>query len=342
MEILFTCPPGLEDIVALELTEKAKVEKIEIRPFGIKGRLLAIIDTTIEKLLSMKSVEHILIYLGSFNIKKDSEGLKQIYEKIKDIDFSQYLKKENTFRITSERKGQHNFTSIDIQKVAGQAIVDKYGNKVKLKGFDVEIRVDVIDEKCLVGIALTSKALHRRGYRVFNHPAALNPVIAYGMVRLSKFKENEFLVDPMTGGGTIPIEAAMHVACKAKIVGLDINPKFVEGAKLNAEVAGVGKCINFEVWDCYKLSEKFKEVDKIVTNPPYGIRMGSISYVKRLFARFLEQAYKVLKNEGIFTTLALKKIHPLDLLEKVGFEIIEERNILHGNLNVDLIICRKL
>ena len=50
-----------------------------------------------------------------------------------------------TFRITVKRRGQHDFTSEDLERDLGRALLDAApGSKVRLKAPDVDVRVDVV------------------------------------------------------------------------------------------------------------------------------------------------------------------------------------------------------
>ena len=63
--------------------------------------------------------------------------------------------------------------------------------------------------RTVVGIDLGGGARHRRGARVASGPAPLRETLAAQLVMLSRWDaRTEPLVDPMAGGGTIPIEAA--------------------------------------------------------------------------------------------------------------------------------------
>lgn len=332
----------MEDMVKLELLEVSDAASIELRPFNVKGRVLVeLSDGYLKDVLSMRSIHHVMEHIHAFNVEPDRSGLERIYRELRSLDLSSFLKPGKTFRITSERVGKHDYTSIDVQRYAGQAIVDSYGNKVNLKNFDVEIRVDVINDVCIVGICLTRISLHRRGYRVFDHPAALNPTIAYGMLRLSGLRENETLVDPMAGGGTIPIEAALYKGGNVRAIGIDIVKKYVMGAMENAKSVGVWGSIDFIVSDVGNLSNIVRGVDRIVTNPPYGVRMEPRGGVAKLYRRFADAAYKAMRESGRLVTITLKRKSMMGALVASGFLIVEERKVLHGDIMASVIVAEK-
>ena len=63
--------------------------------------------------------------------------------------------------------------------------------------------------RTVVGIDIGLGARHRRGARVATGPAPLRETMAAQLIMLSRWDaRSEVLVDPMAGGGTIPIEAA--------------------------------------------------------------------------------------------------------------------------------------
>ena len=63
--------------------------------------------------------------------------------------------------------------------------------------------------RTVVGIDIGAGARHRRGARVAAGPAPMRETMAAQLVMLSRWDaRSELLVDPMAGGGTIPIEAA--------------------------------------------------------------------------------------------------------------------------------------
>jgi len=63
--------------------------------------------------------------------------------------------------------------------------------------------------RTVVGIDIGGGARHRRGARVAMGPAPMRETLASQLIMLSRWDaRSEPLIDPMTGGGTIPIEAA--------------------------------------------------------------------------------------------------------------------------------------
>ncbi len=340
--VILTCPPGIEDIVELELREFFGDIHVERPLVGVEGRVLAEIpEDSISRIYSMRSIHHVMKKLKSFQLDPGRDSLSLIYEEVKEADLSPILQRGAKFRITTERIGIHSFTSIDVQRVAGQAVVDKYGNKVDLENYDVEIRVDVIRDTCLVGASMTRESLHRRGYRVFEHPAALKPTIAYAMIRLARPEAGMTLVDPMCGGGTIPIEAALFMGEKLEIYGLDIEESFIKGARMNSEAAGVEGLITLIRGDCRFLSRFVRDVDLIVTNPPYGVRMEPRCSIEKLYRAFAREACRAMRIGGRLVVITLRGRRMEEDLRQEGFSIIHKRSVLHGDIKVKVIVAER-
>ena len=344
MDILLTCPPGLEDIVELEAREKLPHAHVSKRHMGIRGHVLLHLcehDECINKVLSMRSIHHVMRYITSFSIDRSKDALNTIYRNVLALDFGNVLDEGVRFRVTSERLGRHEFTSIDVQRAAGKAIVDRFSSKVDLKHYDVEVRVDVVGEQCIVGIALTKESLHKRGYRVFDHPAALKASIAYAMLRLAEPRAGNILVDPMCGSGTIPIEAALSMSMlNLELYGFDVNTIYIDGAKANAESAGVGKCIRFMCYDC-RILDRLVTPDRIVTNPPYGIRMEPSIGLRRLYMEFAKASYRAMVDGGRIVVITLKHGMMKIMLSSSGFNVSKSIPVMHGDLWAHIIVGEK-
>ncbi len=326
-----TLPPGLEEVSAKEI-EGFGGKVTEIR--RNRGRVFFEGDLELMAKLNYmaRTIERVMILLEVERF----ESLDDIYRIVRNLDLD-WIKPDQSFAIRPLRVGEHDFTSLDVGRVVGQAVIDSYMEargvrlRVNLDEPDVIIRVDVIFDEVYVGIDTTGdEALHRRGYRVYNHPAPLNPTIASAMVMLSKWRPEEILVDPMCGSATIPIEAGMigkNLPPQAKrrdfqfvrIFGYDLLRKVIEsmnfidremtlvgverfrrhllGAKLNCREAGVD--VHLIQGDATEPC--LKEADVIITNPPYGLRIARKGLVERLYEGFLKSAREMTERLAVIT-----------------------------------------
>jgi len=345
MKVILTCDPGFEDIVVSECREKLNLTGYEEKFAGLQGKVLIELPRFSKKLFKLRSIHHIELLVETARLNSlGQEGLKEIYSILKRIELQKFLHGNRTFRVTTQRVGEHSFTSIDVQKVAGQAIAEKYGLKVDLENFDVNVRVDVFGHDVLVGIQLTKDSLYKRFKRAFNHPAGIKTTLAYCLLQLAEVKRGNSLLDPMCGGGTILLEAADIWKGAVKLIGGDINEKYLEGAKENAKLNGLEKFIQFLQLDARYLDHYFEKdsIDRIVTNPPYGIRMRP-KELKNLYRLFLESAYSVLKPSGRIVVLTVRaESFRIIVFRTKKYKILHERVVESGGLFPHVFVLEKL
>ncbi|MEM1607414.1 MAG: THUMP domain-containing protein [Candidatus Bathyarchaeia archaeon] len=335
--LMVTTIPGLEDIVLKEAYEGLDVIEANPRFCNVGGRVsLMVPESQAHKVFAFRSIEHIIHLIKVFEIKRDKEGLNQIYEGVYNCE----IPLGSTFRVTCERIGEHEFTSLDVQRVAGQAIVDKYCRRVNLKDPETIVRVDVAHNLCIVGIQRTRTSLRIRYPRAFQHYSALNPIIAYAMLRTADVKPGDRVLDAFCGGGTIIIEAAQAWS-DLNLLGIDISPKSIEGAWRNAEAAGVKDRVKFIVGDARRLEKVLPadwKVDKAVSNLPFGIRSGRMKVIPKIYSDFLKSLKQFLKEDSKVCLLTIHR----ELLENIGrslnFRVIGSRQIFYGGLQAWIVL----
>ena len=305
---LITTDSGLESVLVDELRELVGSFVIE-RMFS--GRVLITCKgCSVVNVLRSRIANNVYYVLGIFD---GIESLNDVYRAVRSMDFSHIIEPDESFAIRPERVGEHDFTSVDIARVAGQAVIDSYMDsrkqrlKVNLDEPDVEVYVELNQDKLFVALKLTKTSLHKRGYKVFNHPASLKTTIAAAMLRIARWKVDEGLLDPMCGGATVLIEAGliakgiecvcfkkeeislnrvikrvdycieeeMSALCdraprpaSAAIVGIEKNPVYAEGGVINAKFANVDDVVKILVGDCRKLARIVKWVFRELGTDP--------------------------------------------------------------------------
>ncbi len=345
--LVYTVNPGIEDISAREIeAELGGRVSYEL----MSGRVFHSIDKLyFPKIYMLRSINRAILYLWSGRIGRRWDDVLAIRSKlVEELEkISWYITPINTFAVTTERIGIHDFTSIDISRFIGDVVIEavyrKTGVKprVNLRTPEVIIHAYVRDDELVIGLSLTgSRSMHRRGYRVYDHPAALKPTLAYAMLWLSGTRDKDVIIDPMCGGGTIPIEAAL-IHEEAKIYCYDKDPEHIRGARYNAIAAGVINKVKFGVWDARRLHELRTSFDHIVLNPPYGIRFGDPYTIRRLYRDFLTSAYQALSSNSKLTMITTEYSFAFRFAEKIGFRIVESRTVKHGGLYPKIIVFVK-
>ena len=184
--------------------------------------------------------------------------------------------------------------------------------------------VRIVDDECEISADTSGALLHRRGYRQEVAKAPLRETLAAAMVLASGWQKNQPLLDPLCGAGTIAIEAALvarrfapglqrqfqfmnwpnfdralwsETVSKAKeatlsvpldIRGADRDAGATQAALRNARRAGVAGDIRFSPEPVSASFASLKDVAErggwIITNPPYGIRIGESADLRDLYA----------------------------------------------------------
>ena len=316
--LLFTVNMGLEDVVVEEFRERAAAAGLDVTdtddaPFGLQSYALVEVraapDAALDVARQMRSVHHVLAPLYTFTLSTDGEAaLQTIHDTVRSLDVTA-METANTFRASSVRQGEHDFTSVDVQKWAGGALDARYDAAVDLEEYDVEVRVDVRDDRCLVSTQHTREALSRRQLDGYQPRAALKANVAYALLRLAHLDAPpDVLLDPFCGSGTILLEAADRWP-EMDGYGNDWNDEAVAGARENVERAGHADRLTIRKGDVWHLADTFDDVtaDLIVTNPPFGVRMASSMDFYPFYRRVLAQMADVLRPGGLVVMLVLRQ-----------------------------------
>ncbi|PNI53117.1 THUMPD3 isoform 5 [Pan troglodytes] len=292
--------------------KKAKRKKINQNSSKEKinnGQEVKIDQRNVKKEFTSHALDsHILDYYENPAIKEDVSTLvgddlasckDETDESSKEETEPQVLK----FRVTCNRAGEkHCFTSNEAARDFGGAVQDYFKWKADMTNFDVEVLLNIHDNEVIVGIALTEESLHRRNITHFG-PTTLRSTLAYGMLRLCDPLPYDIIVDPMCGTGAIPIEGATEWSDCFHIAG-DNNPLAVNRAANN--IASLltksqikegkpswGLPIDAIQWDICNLPLRTGSVDIIVTDLPFGKRMGSKKRNWNLYPACLREMSRV-------------------------------------------------
>ena len=120
-------------------------------------------------------------------------------------------------------------------------------------------------------------------------------------------------------------EEEVNLDVVTDIQGYDIDPDVIEIARINADKAGVGDLIHFQTRDVAQLSHR-KKYGFIITNPPYGERIGDKSNLYSLY-RTLGQRYKALDDWSMYMITSFEEAQ-----DAIGKKADKNRKIYNGML----------
>lgn len=227
------------------------------------------------------------------------------------------------------------------------------------------IEISILKDIATVTVDTSGDALHKRGYRERAGDAPIKETLASAMINLSFWEPSRTFYDPFCGSGTFCIEAymigrniapglmrnftfqnwkivseesykearsrAMSVIdydTKLRILGSDIDKRSILRARDNAELVGAEDEISFFMKDMRDV-DLFNDYGVVVTNPPYGERMGDIKEIEQLYRDFGKK-FKELDTWSVYLITSYENF------EKVyGKKADRKRKLYNGRIKVD-------
>jgi tRNA (guanine6-N2)-methyltransferase len=372
-DIYILTPGGVEGIAGDEVCELGcRVEYVERGLVKARGSIRDVIN------LNLWGRTFTMVLLGV--CEGEFRDLDDIVRTVSRADFTPYFRDGYSFAVRCSRAGEHSFTSIDAAREVGgvihRSLLDSgLDIRVDLDNPTIEFILRIHEDRFHLGVNTSGEGLNRRGYRVYSHPAALNPVLASAMIRLLGWRGEKILIDPMSGGATIPIEAVLkalehppglyrerHPLADIPFIGEDeylrareealkrrkkssseiayaveISEKHLSGGVRNAESAGVRENIRFILGDSTRLSKYVEEGDYIYAfNPPYGIRGTRREALPRLYRETLKELARVGAGRGAIITAAEKILG--SIVKSLQMKISRRIRVMHGGLETTIYI----
>ena len=255
-----------------------------------------------------------------------------------------------------------NRMGASITKASGDDDADVLESRTQL----IVVRLD--HDHCTVSADSSGAHLHQRGYRTSVTAAPMRETLAAALVLAIGWNRRSLLLDPFCGSGTIPIEAALiaagiapgmnrdfrfmnwpghdrdewqRVRDNAKrrerrdlvpaIIGSDRSAAAIRASTDNAERAGVTALVRFEKRDALRI-EPESSSGWLVSNPPYGVRLGDARETRRLLTEFghlLRQRF-VAWHVGLLSAVPLERV--------TGIKLDPKFRTTNGGLHVQFLV----
>ncbi|MDR0206984.1 MAG: class I SAM-dependent RNA methyltransferase [Bacteroidales bacterium] len=289
------------------------------------------------------------------------------YREIFDFPAEKYLSRSGTFAVSCTAFESIFKTPLFASLLTKDAICDRFRDKfgerpdVDKENPEVQFHIHIHKNCAILYLDSSGESLHKRGYKVSNHPASINEITAAAMVTLSGWDRNSDFIDPMCGGGTILIEAAMQALnipagyyrenygfykwlnfdkylwkqtrnefaiqddIPIDLYGYDCIPRFLGMAKANIEKARLEDFILLNKRDM-RTVKPMHTPSMIVFNPPYGERLETED--NNLFYKEIGDALK----QNFSNCKAFLISSNLDALKHIGLKTCFKQNIFNGAL----------
>ncbi len=193
---------------------------------------------------------------------------------------------------------------------------------------DLQLNLYIHKNKARISVDLGGGSLHKRGYRTESVEAPMQETLAATIIQLSGWKGERTLYDPFCGSGTLLCEAFMkagnipaaylrrkfgflrlpdfdatvwnQIKTKANNETVDVPEDLIKGSDLSTDAVKAVRANRNELPEIGTIKVRradFHDLEgfentTIVTNPPYGIRLGNTEEVTTLlkeFGDFLKQ-----------------------------------------------------
>ncbi len=363
LEIVVPTLFGVEAVAAREIRNLGyETTSVTDGRITFKGDPMAVCRANV----NLRSGERVLVKIGEFKATTFEELFEQT-KKLPWSDWitKHVAFPVKGFSIKSKLFSVSDCQAI-IKKSIVESLKDKY--KVDWfdeHGAVYQIQFGIIRDVVTLMIDTSGSGLHKRGYRKQSNKAPLRETVAAAMIMLSFWRNNRTFADPFCGSGTIPIEAAMigrNIApglsrsfagekfsqidrslwdiareearenikqdAELDIFASDLDVECAALTKQNAVIAGVGEDIRVSAANALDFAPE-SDYGILISNPPYGERLGSLAEAEKLYRDF----GKVMKK---YPTWSYYLITSDENIEKcVGRRADKKRKVYNGMLKCD-------
>jgi putative N6-adenine-specific DNA methylase len=307
INVTIKCLSGCEEILAAEM-KQIGADEVTI------GNRVVFTEADMEWVyranLCLRTALRIYIPFKSFRAKNP----EVLYHKTKRYRWEDLFSLDQTFAVDATVHSQFfthsKFASLKVK----DAIVDQFRMRLGQRpnvdpaNPDYRFHLHIQEDRCTISLDTSGRSLHRRGYRVRQGEAPMSEVLAASILRISGWKPEEPLINPMCGSGTFVTEAALMAENRPPqidvdfgfkhwsdynpklwgkaleyaqdytkespfhIIGFDKDRRVLHTARANADAAGYGDKINLEVKDFFKYEPGISD-GHVFINPPYDVRL---------------------------------------------------------------------
>lgn len=321
------CPRGLAGVLAEELTELGAKD---VKPAEAGVAFTGAYDLVYIANLHSRIASRILWRVAQFPYKNE-EDIYQGAAAVRwshHFNADRTFKVETNAHRSPVKS--LDFITLKVKDAIADQFRQAVGRRPSVESREPDIRVHVfLDERaCTLYVDTSGESLFKRGTRDHVGEAPLKKNLAAGILRLAKWKPGVPLLDPMCGAGTFLSEAAEITLGRAAgrsrgfafeklarfneatwdrmranarkgerpaeplpIFGSDLYGRSLGHAVLNLREAGLEDVVKLKQVNLLELSPP-AESGMIVTNPPYGVRLGE----KEQLAAFYPQLGDALKQ----------------------------------------------
>ena len=262
------------------------------------------------------------------------------------------------------------YASLRLKDAVADYFREKTGKRpdVSVRNPDILLNLHIRHDKAEISLDTSGGALHRRGYREETVLAPMQETVAAAIIRFTEWNGSVPLYDPMCGSGTLLCEALMRYCNipsgifrnkfgfeflpdfdgsiwkqvkkeadtrirelpQGLIAGSDLSEEAVDATRINIMGINYGKNVRVEKADFRELPAIEGRV--IVTNPPYGIRMGRDENLEAFYKDFGDFLKQKCKGSTAYIYFGERRY-----IKKIGLKASWKKPIKAGGLDGRLV-----
>jgi len=310
---------GFTDVVKDNLQKHLKDVQIDLITDGLVIYKTTADIETIKRLRFLNNSFVLIKYFPKLGKNPIQEMVKQVAKDIRLVPIirNPLMGKKAKFRVMAMSENQAVKMDNDLRIRLEKNISEGKYLSIDRSLPDIEFLFSTRSEGFgLFGLRFTK----RPNYEKTLEKGELYPELAYLLCLISEPTANDTFLDPFSGSGSIPISRAISFPFKT-VYASDKDTKLVEKIKSKArKVRG-----NFIIgnWDALKLeSLGNKSIDKIVTDPPWGLYGNKELNLEHFYEDMLKEFSRILKKDGLLVLLTAQKETVELLLNKFTSEFV--------------------
>jgi len=183
--------------------------------------------------------------------------------------------------------------------------------------------------------------LSKRKWRKEYVPAGINPSLAYILCMIADLNKEDIVYDPFCGASVIPITALKYFNVK-RVICSDISGKAIEKSEINFNGAGIDKN-RYKLFksDIRDVSLNKRNVDKIISNLPFGIRVGEHSNNVEIYKSLEVLANRLLRTRGMLILLTQEKKLLREVFNKENWNVKSVLRVNEGGLLPEVFVIKR-
>jgi 23S rRNA G2445 N2-methylase RlmL len=158
---------------------------------------------------------------------------------------------------------------------------------------------------------------------------------------IAELREEDIVLDPFCGSSVIPITALKYFNVK-RVICSDISGKAIEISMNNFKSAGIEEG-RYKVFrsDIKDVNLTKRNVDKIISNLPFGIRVGNHNDNVEIYKSLESLARKLLRTKGSLILLTQEKVLLREVFRKDYWNVKSILRVNEGGLLPEVFVIKR-